>query len=88
MYPRNKGPMLSCENCSCVHFFEFDNFSALGMDKESLDSNQYVAARPPNLNKLYDIQILIYRAEISLTEASTASTSHMIYLYFYKMAAT
>jgi hypothetical protein len=49
--------------CSCVHFFEFENFSALGLDKEDFDSNQCVSVRQPNLSKLYNIQISIYRAE-------------------------
>jgi hypothetical protein len=55
--------MLSRENLLCVHLFEPENFSASGMDKEGLDSNQCVVVRQPNLSKLYDIQISIYRAE-------------------------
>jgi hypothetical protein len=36
VYLRNKGLMFSRENLLCVHFFEFENFSASGMDKEDL----------------------------------------------------
>jgi hypothetical protein len=63
MYPRNKGLRLSHENLLCVHFFESENFSASGMDKEGLDSNRHVVVRQPNLSKLYGIQISIYPAE-------------------------
>jgi hypothetical protein len=49
--------------CSCVYFFEFENFSASGMDKEGPGGNQCVVVRQPNLSKLYNIQILIYRDE-------------------------
>jgi hypothetical protein len=38
MYPRKKGLMLSRENLLCVPFFEFENFSVSGMDKEDLDT--------------------------------------------------
>jgi hypothetical protein len=55
--------MLSCENVLCVHFFDFEYFSAAGMAKEGLDNNQCVVVWQPNLRKLYDIQISIYRAE-------------------------
>jgi hypothetical protein len=63
---RNKGLILSRENLLYVHFFDIENFSASGMDKESLDSNQCVVVRQPNLSKLYDIQTPIYRDEKSL----------------------
>jgi hypothetical protein len=63
MYPRNKGLILSLENLLRVHSFEFENFCASGMEKEGLDSKQCVVVRQPNLSKLHDIQISIYRAE-------------------------
>jgi hypothetical protein len=63
MCPRNEELLSSRENLLCVHFFEFENFSASDMDKEGLDNNQCVVVRQPNLSKLYDIQISIYRAE-------------------------
>jgi hypothetical protein len=47
---------------SYVHLFEFENFCAWVMAEESLDSRRLVV-RQPNLSKLYDMQISIYRSE-------------------------
>jgi hypothetical protein len=47
---------------SYVHHFEFENFFAWVMDQESLDSRRLVV-RQPNLSKLYDMQISIFRSE-------------------------
>jgi hypothetical protein len=63
MYPRNKGLMLSHQNLLCVHFFEFENFSASGMDKEGLDGTHCIVVMQPKLSKLYDIEISICRVE-------------------------
>jgi hypothetical protein len=76
--------------CSCVglHFFEFENCFALGMDKEVLDRSVWLQGSLTQAS--YTISKYRYFVlKMSLSEVSIASISHItLYRYFCKMAAT